>query len=118
MIMQPTDLDPSLAFTALLDQGALAGLTSDDGANMRAELLRAYYAQEEVRNLWDFTRAWLIRRRGRVDRLSARRIHHHSHVTNPRRDYCTRDNEDWPCTVIRLLDELDEVTSDAPVPHP
>ena len=60
--MQQTDLDPSLAFTALLDQGALAGLTSDEGSAVRRELLRAYYAQTEIRNLWDFTRTWLAER--------------------------------------------------------
>jgi hypothetical protein len=60
--MLANDLDPSLAFTALLDQGALTGLTSEEGSTLRRDLLRAYYAQDEVRNLWDFTRSWLAAR--------------------------------------------------------
>jgi hypothetical protein len=62
MIMQPTDLDPSLAFTALFERGALAHVTIEQGQQLRRELLRAYYAQDEVRNLWDFTAAWLAAR--------------------------------------------------------
>jgi hypothetical protein len=56
----PTNLDPSLAFTALLEMDPeMRGRTSAEGAAVRRELLDAYYAQDAVRNLWDFTRWYL-----------------------------------------------------------
>lgn len=39
----------------------------------------------------------------------AKRRHHHGHTSNPRRDYCTADNQDWPCDVSRLLTALEAV---------
>jgi hypothetical protein len=38
----PNDLNPSLAFTALLDQGRLAGLDQRAGHAMTAQLVAAY----------------------------------------------------------------------------
>ena len=35
--------------------------------------------------------------------------HHHGHTSNPRRDYCTADNQDWPCDVASLLAAIDAV---------
>jgi len=61
--MEPQPVDPSLAFTALLEAGALAGLTQIEGALLRDAMLRDYYAQDGARNLWTFTRQWLDARR-------------------------------------------------------
>jgi hypothetical protein len=36
-----------------------------------------------------------------------RRRHQHGHTSNPRRDYCYSDNQDWPCDVVQLLDAFD-----------
>jgi hypothetical protein len=58
--MQSTDLDPSLAFTALLELDPGFGKNNvEQGAVRRQQLLEAYHAQDEVRNLWDFTKLWL-----------------------------------------------------------
>lgn len=62
--MQPMPIDESLAYTALmnLDPG-FGSRTVDEGAKVREELLNDYYAQEDIRNLWDFTRVWVARKR-------------------------------------------------------
>jgi hypothetical protein len=61
--MTPMGIDPSLAFTALMQlDPEFRSRTAEEGARVRRELLEAYYAQEETRNLWDFTPAWLARR--------------------------------------------------------
>ncbi len=65
MTMRKTDLDPSLAFTALLDRGALDGLTTAEGDALRGELLAAWYAQGEVRDFYAFTGQWLEGRAAR-----------------------------------------------------
>jgi hypothetical protein len=58
--MQATDLDPSLAFTALLELDPEFGkLAVEDGHKRQQQLLAAWYAQGDIRNLMDFTRAWL-----------------------------------------------------------
>jgi hypothetical protein len=44
---------------------------------------------------------------GRIADL--RRRHHHGHTSNPRRDYCTADNQDWPCDATRLLAAVEAV---------
>lgn len=62
--MQEMDLDPSLAYTALLDAGALEGMSPEQGAALRAELLADWYAQETVRDFYRFTRHWLAQRAG------------------------------------------------------
>jgi hypothetical protein len=58
--MQATDLDPSLAYTALreLDPGH-NDRTWQEYGERRDALLAAWYAQDDIRNLMDFTRAWL-----------------------------------------------------------
>jgi len=61
--MEPQPVDASLAFTALLEAGALQGLTQQEGGLLRGAMLRDYYAQDEERNLWTFTRQWLDARR-------------------------------------------------------
>jgi hypothetical protein len=38
-----------------------------------------------------------------------KRGHHHSHTSNPRRDYCRWDNQDWPCDTARLAAALEAV---------
>jgi hypothetical protein len=58
--MKPTDLDPSLAFTVLLElDPEMRERTSVEGYQVRQQLLDAYYAQDAIRNLWDFTRWYL-----------------------------------------------------------
>ena len=37
------------------------------------------------------------------------KYHHHGHTSNPRRDYCIWDNQDWPCDVACLLAALEAV---------
>jgi hypothetical protein len=46
-------------------------------------------------------------------RAELRRLHSHGHTGNPRRDYCSKDNEDWPCAVTRLLAALDRAEDSA-----
>jgi hypothetical protein len=58
--VRETDLDPSLAFTALFDIGALKGLTVEEGQTLRWELLTGWYAQEEIRDLYAYTRRWWL----------------------------------------------------------
>lgn len=60
--MKKTDLDPSLAFTALLELDG-ENRTMVEAQEMREQLLEAYYAQNEIRNLWDFTKSWLDNRK-------------------------------------------------------
>lgn len=63
--MQQTDLDPSLAFTALLEMDPTFRNLSPEGCQLRQRaLLRAWYAQDEVRNMWAFARSWLARDAG------------------------------------------------------
>lgn len=56
--MRAMDLDPSLAYTVLLEHHHL------DGKNMRqtdaliAEFLEAWHGQETVRDMWRFGRDW------------------------------------------------------------
>lgn len=58
--MLRTQLDESLAFTALLEMDpAFRNLTSDAGSNRVNALLLAWYAQAEVKNMWSFARKWL-----------------------------------------------------------
>lgn len=58
--MQPTPIDSSLAFTALMHlDPEFSKRTVDQGAACRQALLDAFYAQTTVRNLWDFTPQWL-----------------------------------------------------------
>jgi hypothetical protein len=58
--MRPTDIDPTLAFTALLELDTKQReRTSAEGSAVRAKLLAAYYDQDAIRNLWDFTRWYL-----------------------------------------------------------
>jgi hypothetical protein len=58
--MQPTDLDPSLAFTALLDLDPSYGkLDHVAAADERSALLDAWYHQVAIRNMHAFARQWL-----------------------------------------------------------
>jgi hypothetical protein len=58
--MQPTDLDPSLAFTALLElDPGFAALPVKEGGARQKQLLSDWYAQDKIKNLMVFTRAWL-----------------------------------------------------------
>jgi len=58
--MQANPIDPSLAYTALKETDPEFGKrTVLEGGQIRQRLLAAYYAQEEIRNLWDFTRHWV-----------------------------------------------------------
>jgi hypothetical protein len=57
-----TDLDPTLAYTALLNEGALRGLTVEQGQALRTEMLAAYHAQDEIGSIYAFTRMWLKQR--------------------------------------------------------
>lgn len=54
--MKQMPIDESLAFTIQLE--LRPGLTGLEGANWRAELLAAWYAQTEVTNFWQFARRW------------------------------------------------------------
>lgn len=59
--MRQMDLDPSLAFTALLELDPLFG--NDGAANTperRRALLEAWWAQNTVTNFWSFSRQWLF----------------------------------------------------------
>jgi hypothetical protein len=72
--MQENPIDPSLAYTALLELDPEFGKrTVAEGAARRAKLLTAYYAQDTVRNLWDFTPQWLATPAGMTDEALARR---------------------------------------------
>lgn len=54
--MQEMPIDSSLAFTAQLElRPALSQL---DGTNWRAGLLKAWYAQDEVKSFWQFAKQW------------------------------------------------------------
>lgn len=58
--MLRTQLDESLAFTALLEMDpTFRNLTSEAGQRRINALLLAWYAQEEVKNMWAFARKWL-----------------------------------------------------------
>lgn len=58
--MYRTDLDPTLAFTALLEQDPSFRLLEPRDAQIRQRaLLNAWYAQDKIRNLWTFTGHWL-----------------------------------------------------------
>lgn len=60
--MQPMAIDESLAFTALLELDPTYRNLSPLGCQVRREaLLKAWYAQDDIRNMWDFTRAWLAK---------------------------------------------------------
>lgn len=58
--MKPLDLDPSLAFTALLELDPdFRGRTIEENSARRHALLDAWYAQDEIRSIWDFAKQWL-----------------------------------------------------------
>lgn len=58
--MQQMPIDESLAFTALLEMDpAYRNLSPLACTRRRDALLRAWYAQDEVRNMWAFARQWL-----------------------------------------------------------
>jgi hypothetical protein len=39
------------------------------------------------------------------------KYHMHVYTLNPRRDYCTSDNQNWPCDVARLLDAAEALVA-------
>jgi hypothetical protein len=58
--VKPIDLDPSLAFTALLElDPGMRERSGEEGAIVRRHLLADYYAQDAIRNLFDYTRWWI-----------------------------------------------------------
>ena len=60
--MNKTQLDESLAFTALLEMDPVyrdLACTGGDAAARRDALLEAWYAQTEVKNFWAFARQWI-----------------------------------------------------------
>lgn len=53
-------LDRSLAFTALLEQDpSFRRLSLNEQALRISDLLAAWYRQDKIKNLWDFTAHWL-----------------------------------------------------------
>jgi hypothetical protein len=61
--MRKTCLDESLAFTALLDMYPGFGpMPVAEGAKLREALLADWYAQEKVRSMWAFAKAWIADR--------------------------------------------------------
>lgn len=74
--MKETGIDRSLAFTALFEMDPEFAHRTD-GSRQINELLEAWYAQEGVRNMWNFAKQWLMERRLRAagrrleDELSA-----------------------------------------------
>lgn len=70
--MKPMDLDPSLAYTALLDlDREFRTLTVDAAADEKAALLADWYAQTTVPNLYAFTKQWLAQRDTATERQIA-----------------------------------------------
>lgn len=60
--MRKMPIDESLAFTSLLEMDPVyRGLASGSGESLarRDALLGAWYAQDEERNFWQFTKQWL-----------------------------------------------------------
>lgn len=54
--MQKMDLDPSLAFTALIELAP--GLSAAEGEQWKKGLLAEWYKQDAISNFWRFARQW------------------------------------------------------------
>jgi hypothetical protein len=69
--VQRMPIDESMAFTALLEMDPhFRNLSSAAGTVRRDALLKAWYAQDEVRNMWAFARKWLEDEKKAVGRFS------------------------------------------------
>jgi hypothetical protein len=59
--MQEMDLDPTLAFTALIELAP--ELSGERSAQWKRDLMAAWYAQDRVTNFWKFARQWAFERK-------------------------------------------------------
>lgn len=58
--MNKTDLDPSLAFTALLElDSGFRHRTPEANRGLQNRLLDAWYDQTSIKSFWAFTEHWL-----------------------------------------------------------